>query len=250
MDARCPIVVLSARDSERDKVAALDAGADDYVSKPFGMDELLARLRAALRARDHRRRGAPRSSPRDFTDRPRCASRSSIASGPGPAHPHRVAAARGARPSPRQARHPAPTAAGGVGARLRRRDATTCGCTWPTSAASSNPTAPTPGTSSPSPGWATGSSSTPRNPSRSRRPQPPAPHREPMRSTVAVERCRPMSIANDAGAGTERHPMQLKPTARCHLLRRLDDRHLTSTMGVAATLRRPRSALIVDPPRG
>ncbi len=41
-----PIVVLSARGSERDKVAALDAGADDYVSKPFGMDELLARLRA------------------------------------------------------------------------------------------------------------------------------------------------------------------------------------------------------------
>ena len=51
-----PIVVLSARGSERDKVAALDAGADDYVSKPFGMDELLARLRAAVR-RDGRRRG-------------------------------------------------------------------------------------------------------------------------------------------------------------------------------------------------
>jgi two-component system, OmpR family, KDP operon response regulator KdpE len=46
---RVPIVVLSARDGEPDKVAALDAGADDYVSKPFGMDELLARLRAALR---------------------------------------------------------------------------------------------------------------------------------------------------------------------------------------------------------
>ncbi len=46
---RMPIVVLSARGSEADKVAALDAGADDYVSKPFGMDELLARLRAAVR---------------------------------------------------------------------------------------------------------------------------------------------------------------------------------------------------------
>ena len=46
-----PIVVLSVRDAERDKVAALDAGADDYVTKPFGMDELLARLRAALRRR-------------------------------------------------------------------------------------------------------------------------------------------------------------------------------------------------------
>ena len=46
---RVPIIVLSARGAEHDKVAALDAGADDYVTKPFGMDELLARLRAALR---------------------------------------------------------------------------------------------------------------------------------------------------------------------------------------------------------
>jgi len=44
-----PIIVLSARDAQADKVAALDAGADDYVTKPFGMDELLARVRAALR---------------------------------------------------------------------------------------------------------------------------------------------------------------------------------------------------------
>jgi two-component system KDP operon response regulator KdpE len=44
-----PVVVLSARDEERVKVAALDLGADDYVTKPFGMDELLARVRAALR---------------------------------------------------------------------------------------------------------------------------------------------------------------------------------------------------------
>ncbi len=44
-----PIIVLSVRDTEVDKVAALDAGADDYVTKPFGMDELLARMRAALR---------------------------------------------------------------------------------------------------------------------------------------------------------------------------------------------------------
>jgi two-component system KDP operon response regulator KdpE len=47
--SRVPIIVLSVRDAEGDKVAALDAGADDYVTKPFGMDELLARLRAALR---------------------------------------------------------------------------------------------------------------------------------------------------------------------------------------------------------
>jgi two-component system KDP operon response regulator KdpE len=44
-----PIIVLSVREAEREKVEALDAGADDYVTKPFGMDELLARLRAALR---------------------------------------------------------------------------------------------------------------------------------------------------------------------------------------------------------
>ncbi len=45
-----PIIVLSARTTEAQKVAALDAGANDYVTKPFGMDELLARLRVALRA--------------------------------------------------------------------------------------------------------------------------------------------------------------------------------------------------------
>jgi two-component system, OmpR family, KDP operon response regulator KdpE len=44
-----PVIILSAREAEQEKVAALDAGADDYVTKPFGMDELLARLRAALR---------------------------------------------------------------------------------------------------------------------------------------------------------------------------------------------------------
>jgi two-component system KDP operon response regulator KdpE len=44
-----PIIVLSARSAQDDKVVALDVGADDYVTKPFGMDELLARLRAALR---------------------------------------------------------------------------------------------------------------------------------------------------------------------------------------------------------
>ena len=47
--SRVPIIVLSARGAEHDKVEALDAGADDYVAKPFGMDELLARVRAAVR---------------------------------------------------------------------------------------------------------------------------------------------------------------------------------------------------------
>ncbi len=44
-----PVIVLSARDDQAGKVQALDAGADDYVTKPFGLDELLARIRAALR---------------------------------------------------------------------------------------------------------------------------------------------------------------------------------------------------------
>ena len=47
--SQVPIIVLTVRDDERAKVLAFDAGADDYVTKPFGMDELLARLRAALR---------------------------------------------------------------------------------------------------------------------------------------------------------------------------------------------------------
>jgi two-component system KDP operon response regulator KdpE len=53
-----PIVVLSARGAEKDKVAALDEGADDYVTKPFGTGELLARVRAGLRRRPSARRSA------------------------------------------------------------------------------------------------------------------------------------------------------------------------------------------------
>ncbi|AIN16582.1 hypothetical protein CH54_1168 [Yersinia rochesterensis] len=54
-----PIIVLSARNNEEDKVAALDAGADDYLSKPFGISELLARVRVALR----RHSGGSQESP-------------------------------------------------------------------------------------------------------------------------------------------------------------------------------------------
>jgi two-component system KDP operon response regulator KdpE len=61
-----PIIVLSARSGEPDKVVALDAGADDFVTKPFGMDELLARLRAALR-RTSQADNLPRVETRDFT---------------------------------------------------------------------------------------------------------------------------------------------------------------------------------------
>ena len=50
-----PIIVLSGRMDSRDKVDALDAGADDYVTKPFSVDELLARIRVVTRRRDRHR---------------------------------------------------------------------------------------------------------------------------------------------------------------------------------------------------
>ncbi len=54
-----PIIILTVRNAEREKVEALDAGADDYVSKPFGMNELLARIRAALRRAPTSPEGGP-----------------------------------------------------------------------------------------------------------------------------------------------------------------------------------------------
>jgi len=58
--SQVPVIVLSARADERDKIAALDAGADDYVTKPFAMGELLARLRVALRHAERTPDGAER----------------------------------------------------------------------------------------------------------------------------------------------------------------------------------------------
>jgi two-component system KDP operon response regulator KdpE len=55
---RVPIIILSARDAQHDKVNALDAGADDYLTKPFGMDELLARMRAAVRRASPQKEGS------------------------------------------------------------------------------------------------------------------------------------------------------------------------------------------------
>src|SRR4029078_9839279 len=54
-----PIIILSARDREAEKIEALDLGADDFVNKPFGVGELLARMRAALRHRMMRNRETP-----------------------------------------------------------------------------------------------------------------------------------------------------------------------------------------------
>ncbi len=59
-----PIIVVSVRDREEDKIAALDAGADDYLTKPFGVGELMARLRVALR-----RAAAPENEPVFHADR-------------------------------------------------------------------------------------------------------------------------------------------------------------------------------------
>ncbi|MFI4981168.1 MAG: response regulator [Nevskiales bacterium] len=58
-DSQVPIIVLSSRDDESGKVQALDAGADDYVTKPFGVEELVARIRAALRHRVQAQGGKP-----------------------------------------------------------------------------------------------------------------------------------------------------------------------------------------------
>ena len=60
-----PVIVLSVRDRQVDKVAALDAGADDFVTKPFGMEEVLARLRVVLR---HSRPGPPEPAVQRFGD--------------------------------------------------------------------------------------------------------------------------------------------------------------------------------------
>jgi two-component system KDP operon response regulator KdpE len=61
MDSDVPILILTVRNSESEKVEALDAGADDFVCKPFGMQELLARIRAALRRAPTSPEGGPHS---------------------------------------------------------------------------------------------------------------------------------------------------------------------------------------------
>jgi two-component system, OmpR family, KDP operon response regulator KdpE len=58
--SEAPIIVLSVREQQSDKIGALDAGADDYLTKPFAMEELLARLRATLRRAGERGSGEPR----------------------------------------------------------------------------------------------------------------------------------------------------------------------------------------------
>jgi len=87
-----PIIVLSGRAESTDKVVALDAGADDYVTKPFGMDELLARMRAAVRRGRAAGRGAA-GAPRRPGGRPGRQARHQARRQQDPAHPDRVAPA-------------------------------------------------------------------------------------------------------------------------------------------------------------
>ena len=58
--SRLPVIMLTAKGSEYDTVMGLDQGADDYIPKPFGMMELLARIRAVLRRTGEKKRGSPR----------------------------------------------------------------------------------------------------------------------------------------------------------------------------------------------
>ena len=113
-----PILVLTARDSVSERVAGLDAGADDYLPKPFALEELLARMRALLRRTTpddgtespamvfsdlSLDPGHPRSHPRPTVDQP---------------DPHRVLAPGDADRQPAASAHPQPHPRGGVGVRL------------------------------------------------------------------------------------------------------------------------------------
>lgn len=123
---RVPILVLSARHTSDEKVEALDAGADDYVTKPFGMDELLARLRASVRrAEPLGQEGGAEDialvETAGFTV-DLAAKKVHRACSRRTAHPHRMAPAGGPRPQRRPTGQPETAAPGGLGPLLRHRD--------------------------------------------------------------------------------------------------------------------------------
>ncbi len=156
-----PVIVLSARSQEADKIAALDAGADDYLVKPFGAGELMARVRAQLRrhyqqtpggdpliafgdvridlARRTAERAAPPSAPAS-----RCTSR-----------PSNTSCSPTWRRSP-TASSPTSNCSRPCGAPAMRTTRTTCACTWPTCARRWRTTPPCPGTCAPRQGSAIG----------------------------------------------------------------------------------------------
>lgn len=168
---RVPILVLSARRASDEKVAALDAGADDYITKPFSMDELLARLRAAVRRRDdvppppRRHSSRPTASPSTSSPRRPPAPGTTYASPPPNGTCWRSWSPTPAASSPRNTSWPR----SGESASATRP--TTCGSTWPNSAANSRPTPPTPATSSPNPAWDTASKTEARVRNRRREPR-------------------------------------------------------------------------------
>ena len=164
-----PIIVLSGRAGSQDKVDALDAGADDYVTKPFGIDELLARIRAVTRrAAAQDEPAGPRPDRRRTwstwpTARRSCRARSGST-------PTEWQLLEILRAQPRQADQPAPAAARGVGRPATRPRPTTCASTWPSCAASSNADPARPATCSPSRAWATASPPEPAPAARGTRP--------------------------------------------------------------------------------
>ena len=152
-----PILILSARDDRGAKVAALDSGADDYVTKPFDMEELLARLRAALRRGAAAAEEAPRR--RDGRLHGRFAGQAGEDGGPGdPPDPDGVAHRRDIGPQRRPPRDRPTAPGGGVGSAVRRRERLHPGPSRPLASQARTEPVPAARTSSPNQGWATGSS--------------------------------------------------------------------------------------------
>ena len=116
-----PVIILSVRNTEKDKVAALDAGADDYVTKPFGIEELLARIRAAMRRSPSSSEGGPRGyTGRRSRDRFRHTQGTRQRQGRAP-HAQGVRDLALPGGAHRPSRDPSRDSAGCVGAGLRRR---------------------------------------------------------------------------------------------------------------------------------
>ena len=142
---RVPIVVLSARQHGEDKVEALDLGADDYVTKPFAMNELMARLRAAVRRGQDGRRRDDRGR-RRATWSSTSPARRSPATARRTADAHRVGASSSCWPATSAGWSPASSCCARCGGRRTSTRPTTCACTPRSCAASSRTTRRTRGT--------------------------------------------------------------------------------------------------------
>ena len=150
-----PVIVLSAVGDESEKVAALDAGADDYVTKPFGVDELLARLRAAMRRVEPSREPVLEIGELRVDLEKQAVS---FAGKPVQLTPHEFDSLRLLRPQRGEAPHARDDPARGVGAGHTPTSRTTSTSTSRSSAGRSSPTRRGRATSSPSPVPATASS--------------------------------------------------------------------------------------------